>query len=644
MPSLSPLARVLAGIFPVALSGPLLAAPPAELEAMVVTASAQATQLDEAPASVSVITREQLEQRPVSQVRDLLAEVPGVALTNESQNRKGVSLRGLSSGYTLILVDGKRVSSREAAFRDNDFDLGWLPMDAIERIEVVRGPMSSLYGSDALGGVVNIITRKASKTWTGSLALDGSFATRGEEGNGWGSSFNLAGPLAEGLAELKLSGNTRTRAEDEERPSRLGMEASQSRSVQAELAFTPLAGQRIELDVSAARQARETRDRASGSLEISDDLMQREAYALSHRGKWSLGTSELRAASDRYRYSLEGETRRSQADSVDGSFTLPLGAWNQVLTFGGEWRESRLEDPGNLPLTGRARMSQAALFVEDQWQISESLALTAGTRLDDHEVYGQNWSPRAYLVWQATEGLTIKGGWARAFKAPSLLQLTGEWSTPSCKSNCFIVGTPELEAETAQSSEISAHYRASRWDAGITVFNNEVDNLIDNPRTSNVALAPSYDNFVGWRDGKPVFRYINVKRARIRGLEAAANAQLSQGVALRASWTYTDARDLDKDAPLSERPRQIANLGLDWKPAPDWAFYANARYTGSQSPNGSTQSGGYTSFDLGGAWRIDPRNTLRAGIDNLGNKQLDYDRAGYDLEGRRIFVSLATRF
>ncbi|MEN1627400.1 TonB-dependent receptor plug domain-containing protein, partial [Pseudomonas aeruginosa] len=77
-------------------------------------------------------------------------EVPGVQLTNEGDNRKGVSIRGLDSSYTLILVDGKRVNSRNAVFRHNDFDLNWIPVDSIERIEVVRGPMSSLYGSDAL--------------------------------------------------------------------------------------------------------------------------------------------------------------------------------------------------------------------------------------------------------------------------------------------------------------------------------------------------------------------------------------------------------------------------------------------------------------------------------------------------------------
>lgn len=114
------------------------------------------------PVSAS-LPGEDLQRKPVQNLKDVLKEVPGVQLTNEGDNRKGVSIRGLDSSYTLILVDGKRVNSRNAVFRHNDFDLNWIPVDSIERIEVVRGPMSSLYGSDALGGVVNIITKNRSE-------------------------------------------------------------------------------------------------------------------------------------------------------------------------------------------------------------------------------------------------------------------------------------------------------------------------------------------------------------------------------------------------------------------------------------------------------------------------------------------------
>lgn len=95
--------------------------------------------------------------------------------------------------------------------------------------------------------------------------------------------------------------------------------------------------------------------------------------------------------------------------------------------------------------------SQYALFLEDEWRIFEPLALTTGIRMDDHETYGDHWSPRAYLVYNATDTLTVKGGWATAFKAPSLLQLSPDWATNSCRGGCRIIGSPDLKPETSES-------------------------------------------------------------------------------------------------------------------------------------------------------------------------------------------------
>lgn len=170
-------------------------------ETLVVTASATEQNVKDAPASISVITQQDLQRKPVQNLKDVLRDVPGVQLTNEGDNRKGVSIRGLSSSYTLILVDGKRVNSRNAVFRHNDFDLNWIPVDAIERIEVVRGPMSSLYGSDALGGVVNIITKKIGQKWTGTLSADTAIQEHRDRGDTYNGQFFTSGPLIDGVLE-----------------------------------------------------------------------------------------------------------------------------------------------------------------------------------------------------------------------------------------------------------------------------------------------------------------------------------------------------------------------------------------------------------------------------------------------------------
>ena len=144
----------------------------AHLDEIVVTAAGNEQAFKDAPASISVVNQQQLKQHPVNRLEDALQDVPGVNISGSNANRSDVSIRGLPADYTLIMVDGRRQNTRESRPNGNGgFEGGFMPpVNAIERIEVVRGPMSSLYGSDAMGGVVNIITKNATKEWTGSLS------------------------------------------------------------------------------------------------------------------------------------------------------------------------------------------------------------------------------------------------------------------------------------------------------------------------------------------------------------------------------------------------------------------------------------------------------------------------------------------
>lgn len=148
------------------------AANAAEIETMVVTASGFEQRLEDAPASVTVISGDDLRKRSIQNLADAVRDVEGVAVIGGA-NENDISIRGMPGDYTLILVDGKRQSGRDSRVNGNaGYEQSFIPpAAAIERIEVIRGPMSSLYGSDAIGGVINIITRKFSKQWGGSLSL-----------------------------------------------------------------------------------------------------------------------------------------------------------------------------------------------------------------------------------------------------------------------------------------------------------------------------------------------------------------------------------------------------------------------------------------------------------------------------------------
>ncbi|WP_058913805.1 catecholate siderophore receptor CirA [Entomohabitans teleogrylli] len=641
----------------ISLAFPVLAAqePQAREETLVVTASGSEQNLKDAPASISVITREELKRKPIQNLKDILQEVPGVQLTNEGDNRKGVSIRGLKSSYTLILVDGKRVNSRNAVFRHNDFDLNWIPVDAIERIEVVRGPMSSLYGSDALGGVVNIITRKVGKAWHGSVTLDTTIQEHRDRGDSYGGQFYTSGPLVDDLLGVKVYGSLARRDKDDQQSSSTAasglsprIEGYTSRDGNVEFALTPNENHEFNLGYGFDRQ-----DRDSDSLD--KNRLERQNYSLSHNGRWDYGNSELRFYGEKVdnKNQDNGGAITSESNTLDGKYVLPLGEINQLMTFGGEWRHDKLKDPVNLGAGGSTSASQYALFLEDEWRIFEPLALTAGVRMDDHETYGDHWSPRAYLVYSATDTLTVKGGWATAFKAPSLLQLSPDWTSNSCRGSCRIIGNPDLKPETSENFEIGLYYSGDEgWldgvSASITTFQNNVDDMIDVLRTSNPALAPSYPNYVGMENGRPVFRYFNVNKARIRGLETELKVPFNEQWKLTLNYTYTDGRNLSDggNKPLENRPFHNANGTLDWAPLQDWSFYVSANYSGESratAANGPTP-GGYVIWNAGAGWQATKNVKLRAGVLNLGDKDLSRDDYSFNEDGRRYFVSLDYRF
>jgi len=624
-------------------------------ETMVVSASATEQNLKDAPASISVITQQDLQRKTVQNLKEVLKEVPGVQLTNEGDNRQGVSIRGLSSSYTLILVDGKRVNSRNAVFRHNDFDLNWIPVDAIERIEVVRGPMSSLYGSDALGGVVNIITRKVGKSWHGTFTADTTVQEHRDRGDTWNGQFFTSGPLIDDVLGVKVSGNLAKREKDAQQQSSTGetprIEGFTNRNANVEFNWTP--NQDHDFDFAYGR---DRQDRDSDSL--AKDRLDRETWAIGHHGRWDLGNSELRFYGEKIDNNDPGSTSTitSESNTLDGKYVLPIGAINQLLTFGGEYRHDSLTDPVNLTggTSSKTSANQYALFLEDEWRIIDPLAFTAGLRMDDHETYGDHWSPRAYLVYNATDTLTIKGGWSTAFKAPSLLQLSPDWTTGSCRGACEIVGSADLKPETSESYEIGLYYAGEEgWldgvTASVTTFQNDIDDMINIDRTPNRNLAPTYSNFVGFnRDGEPIFRYYNVNKARIRGVETELKVPFNDQWKLTLNYTYNDGRDLSAgdNKPLSSLPFHTANGTLDWTPLDDWSFYVSGNYTGEQRSTqaASTANGGYVIWNAGAAWQATKNVKLRTGVLNLGDKDLSREDYSYNEDGRRYFVAMDYRF
>ncbi|GGJ87636.1 TonB-dependent receptor domain-containing protein [Pseudomonas matsuisoli] len=621
---------------------------PLDLESVVVTATATERAYRDAPASVTVIGRDDLAQRPVQDLEDALRGTPGLQFTGVGMTRRGVSIRGMNADHTLILVDGQRINTAAGAIAHADFDLGWVPVEAIERIEVVRGPMSSLYGSEALGGVVNVITRKATDEWRGSLNANGGVTEGGNGGQTHQLGAYLSGPLVQDRLSLSLTGETRRRqaTADDDDPAISEIEGRDVHSGTATLSWTPDTAQRIDLSYGSGKEDRWRNTRSGGRIPVeyeSQDRIERERFSIAHSGDWTWGTSSLRA----YRNTLERRNRYTNGvvptsprqtltdDIVDGSVGVPMGDMH-LFTLGGEWRREELEDGGFVG--GDDRAIHRAVFLQDELTFSPDWSLVLGSRFDHHDAYGWQKSPRAYLVHHASERLTFKGGVGRGFKAPTLKQLAPGYAAIGGGGRFTIYGNPDLEPEINTTYEFSADYAGEGWSLNAGVFQNNVRGLIQTVCVSNCG-----------RFGTEVRNYDNVDKARIRGLELGGDLDLPANLNVSLNYTYLDAIDRSNDRRLGDRSRHLANTALKWQPNEAFEAQVRGEYVGSQlSYSGASgyRLPAYSLWHFEASQRLTPNLTLRGGIENLGDERLA-DRSEnyvYAEPGRTYHVGVALSF
>lgn len=283
-----------------------------ELDDLVVSAAGFEQKITEAPASISVISGEELQKKRVSSLAEALSEVEGVDVSGSVDKTGGmnISIRGMGSEYTLILIDGKR-QNPAGNITPNNFvgtKSSFLPpVSAIERIEVIRGPMSTLYGSDAMGGVVNIITKKVGAQWGGSVSVDTTLQEHYEYGDTRSTNLYLSGPLVTDKLGLALRGRYQERDASDityyegsvEASPTMGWNPVESDIYNAggRLTFTPTEDHDLSFDYDKTKQRYDSSEGQLGTLGASggydkDQRYNREQYLLSHTGRFAFGTLE----------------------------------------------------------------------------------------------------------------------------------------------------------------------------------------------------------------------------------------------------------------------------------------------------------------------------------------------------------------
>ncbi len=644
------------------------------LSEVVVSASGFEQELKQAPASISVVTRQELETRQYRDLAEALAGVEGIDVLGGTGKTGGldISIRGMPSEYTLILIDGRR-QNVAGDVTPNGFGAAHTslipPVAAIERIEIIRGPMSTLYGSDAMGGVINIITRKVAKQWGGQLTLE----TGIPQDSDWGvqQRYNLytSGPLVQDLLGLAVRGNLYRReasdfvlAPGAAQPASARNPApaeSRQHNVGARLTLTPNRQHELWLDVEQGRTWYDNSDGRLGTRDATTNLLgnnppgyqdalrfNRDQVAVGHTARLGVGLLEsslMHTETETIGRTIPGgavpagDPRRGTPRELkttnlvlDSKLVAPVGDAH-VLTVGGQWWDAQLTD-GLLP--EKHDQTMWAVFAEDEWKLSQALTATLGARYDNHSAFGGQVSPRAYLVWDATRHWTLKGGVSKGFRAPRLNQLIDGVSGVSGQGATINIGNPNLKPETSTSTEISALFDSQAGlSSAVTLFHNKVKDKISGGGDCTV-------NWVSSCSANPNATYaINVDEATTYGLELSSRVQIAKGWGLKLGYTWTGSEVVEdgvKNGQLANTARHVANAQLSWDPSDKWSLWLRGEYRG-KSPRFSGDPARLTGnnlaiyqavgdikahalFHLGGAYKLSKNVTLNANIYNLFDK------------------------
>lgn len=607
------------------------------LDDIVVTATQREQAVRDVPAAASVVSREEIEAAGADSVLSAVRETTGIGLLGQSvAGRKTMSLRGMDGKHTLYLVDGLRVINTDDWVGHSDFQYDWTPVDGIERIEVVRGPMSVLYGSDALGGVVNAITRRPGAQWHGSARLAGRSAGGAGGGSSAAGGVYLAGGLGDSL-RMALSATRlhRSPLALEEDPGVSEIEGTDLQSGHLLLSWQPLAAHTIDFEHRVSDEER-TRKQVRSGLYYGDTYdIDRSQSVVTWNADWSGVSTRLRAwesdfAVTNSRTGGVAPTRPQSMDErgVDGRVALAVGDM-QFLTVGFDQRTETMKNAGLRG--GEDDADFKALYVQDEISLRPDLLLTVGVRRDRHSIFGGENSPRAYLVWHANEAWTVRGGYGEGFRAPTLKQASSSYEGAEGPHTFY--GNGDIRPETARSREIGVVYARGAIDWETTAFRTDVTDLITTREIARIGARRFYV-------------YDNIDAARVDGVETALRVDLGRGFEAGVSAQWLDTEDKATGKPLNARPDHLLNARLGWRQGA-WSAGLRLEHTGRQYvTSADRRAPAYNLLHVHAGYVIDRHFRVTAGVDNLTDVRLadKSDLFSYSETPRALRVALHGAF
>jgi len=606
----------------------------ANIGEIVVTATRDELPIEQVGSSITVVTAKQIEQQQKRTVADALRMVPGldVVRTGSSGGTTSIFMRGAKSEHTLVMIDGIEMNDPSSA--GGTFNFGHLTVDNIERIEVLRGPQSTLYGSHAIGGVINIITKRGDGPASGSVSVEaGSFTTTRETASISGGTDRVQFSLAASRLDSDGISSAGQRYGNDEK------DGDQNSVITARFGVTPTSNSEIDMVLKYGKSRNEI-DNGGGVGKDDPNHIMRSSELFARGQGWlslfnnlweqKLGVSysdiswhddndpDAAHPVDRLRSSFQG-----QAVKFDWQNILKLHK-TTTLTMGLETKEEQgSSDYHSVSSFGpydsiwsKKTARTNSVYLQDQINLWDAWFSTIGVRLDDHDRFGSKATYRfttAYLFKQTDTRL--KGSYGSGFKAPSLYQLYSSY------------GSPDLQPDKSIGWDLGLEQGLPflRTMFGATWFKNRYSQMIDFDMST--------------------WTYNNVAKAHSQGLELTTAVQPLDELSLRFAYTYMETEDDSTGKELVRRPQNKLSFDANYTFLKKTNLSLGLVYVGSRyNDKGNTQElGGYTLVNLAVSYDVTKNMQLFGRVDNLLDREYE-EVLGYGTPGIGAYAGVKVSF
>lgn len=622
------------------------------VDELVVVAGRTAERADRVGQQVTVITAEALQEKQTPLLTEILATTPGVTFSRNGGvgGTTNVYIRGAEPGQTVVLIDGVKLN--DPSTTDAGFNFGHMLVGDISRVEILRGPQSVLWGSQAIGGVINLLTAAPQEPLETSLVAEGG-------SNDWAYGRAAVGGKSERVGWRATAGYLTTSGISTFDEAKGGREQDGYRNTGASAKADVAVTDQLSLDLRTVySRGRNEMDglvppsfafgdtRAFGTTQDWVSYAGARLSLLDGRFTNRVGfayTSTIRKNYDPDQAVTDVTFRasgRNERFEYQGAFKI-TPEWTAV--FGAETEKSKMRtaspsdfDPNPAPIHSNARLD--SFYAQVRGDVISNLTISGGVRQDHHDDFGDHTVGQASAAWRVNDGKTVlRASWGQAFKAPSLYQLGSEY------------GNPNLDPESSHSWDAGVEHRLmdGRIVVSAAYFERKTKSQID----FFTCLSPASDPLCVGANGVPRFGfYANTARTRAKGVEVSADADLTDALSLSVNYTWTDARNDAKgsrnyDKRLPRRPARVGNVEVryDWPNALQTAV--SVQYAGDRFDDAANRTvlKGYVLWDVRASYPVNEHVDVYGRVENLFDESYETIR-NYGQLGRAAYAGVRAKF